>query len=589
MSKKINRRKKLSKHKDFDAVHKVTDPALSKEVLNELETLTSEHQQSLEGKYRRSEDQSFVMSESNSFYNRLVQRELAKDQIPLEELRANEHQMISVTFVLSLVLMLCFVVGAFFAGDQVATIAKQISQFFNKYFSWFYILSSSGILFFLVYLAFSRFGGIVLGQTDSKPEFSNLSWAAMLFSAGMGVGLLFWGVAEPILHFSNPPTADPKSTLAAREAFMYTAFHWGFHGWGIYTACAISIAYFGFRRQKKYLVSSCIVELFDNKYLQFILKVSADLTATIAVIMGMAASLGMGLKQMGKGLSILTSSDLNNFESYCIILLIVTICFLLSAGTGLHKGIKYLSNGNMIIASLLLLFVFMVGPKLFIIRSFVDSLSMYFGNLIDLSFRMIPMDKDYNKWLESWTILYFTWWIAWAPFVGIFIARISRGRTIQQVILGSLFIPTIFTMIWFAVFGGSALWLEINDVLSLGSIVAADPEAATFELLKVFPLSTLTTSISVLLIFTFLVTSADSATFVISMMTTEGDLDPSFKIKMLWGVIMSTITLLLLKGGGLPAIQAVALMTALPFCIILILMLVSLWIRLNGEIEEKRL
>ncbi|PCJ19553.1 MAG: glycine/betaine ABC transporter permease [Candidatus Cloacimonadota bacterium] len=495
----------------------------------------------------------------------------------------------SLTFTLSLIIMILFVGGAFFAGDKIELIAKQISSFFNTYFSWFYILTTSGILLYLIYLSFSRFANIVLGDPDSKPEFSNLSWISMLFSAGMGVGLLFWGVAEPIIHFTKPPLADPNTIVAARQALMHTAFHWGLHGWGVYTACAVCIAYFSFRKGKKYLISSCVIDLFENKSIRYFVKTFVDLTSVLAVIMGMSASLGMGLKQMGTGLNLLTGLNTNSFEGYLVILIIVTICFLLSAGTGLEKGIKYLSNANMLVAAGLLLFVFCVGPKLYMINTFVDSTGVYLSNLINLSFRMIPMDKDYNTWFENWTILYFTWWIAWTPFVGVFIARISKGRTIQQVILGSLFIPTIFTLIWFAVFGGSAIYLEMNKILDLGEIVSKDTVAATFSFLKFYPYYTLTASVTIVLIFTFLVTSADSATFVISMMTSEGDLNPTLKIKLVWGITMSLVTIILLKGGGLPAIQAVALMAAFPFSFILIMMLISLYKELNKEVQQDRL
>lgn len=430
----------------------------------------------------------------------------------------------------------------------------------------------------------------MLGDPDVAPEFSNVSWYSMLFSAGMGVGILFYGAAEPISHFLSPPAGTnlAKTAEAGRMAMVYSAFHWGLNAWAIYVLCAVGVAYYGFRRRKKYLISSSIVNVVDNPSVRSKLKGIADLVSTLAVVFGVSASLGLGILQIASGLKYTYQWDFSNSTGYLMILGLLTCLFIASATTGLDKGIKILSNLNMLVAIALMLFVFFAGPTLFILKLFVDTLGQYIGNVFQLSFKVAPFTAEYGKWMGDWTLSYFTWWIAWAPFVGIFIARISKGRTIRELITGALVLPTIFSIFWFSVFGGSALFLETSTSNGIGALVQKDVTVAFFALLQQFPLSDVTSSIAILLLFTFLVTSADSACFVISMMTTEGDLDPSFKIKVFWGLILATITAALLIGGGLDALRAAALVFAFPFSLVLVLIAFSLFIRLNVHIGKKR-
>jgi glycine betaine transporter len=562
---------------------------LPKEKRPQIEQQVSDYESQLQRKFRREEDVDLIAEQTLEYRNKLILREIAKDNVPEEHLRKEEHSLISGTFVISITLMVFFVIAALVAGDKIEWAAGAISSFFIRYFSWFYLLLSTGILIYLVYLSLSRFGNVVLGEPDSKPEFSDLSWVSMLFSAGMGVGLLFWGAAEPLLHYVAPPTGTPSSLESARMSIVYTAFHWGMHGWAIYTVCAVAIAYFGFRKRKKYLISSCILEIFPSHRAQYYLKLFADVVAALAVVFGVAASLGMGLDQTGKGLSIIFGIDGQTTLAKIIILAAITVCFLISAGTGLKKGIKILSNANMLIAISLMLFVFLAGPKLFILKTFVNGIGSYISELPRLSFQMMPMSEGYEEWMGKWTILYFTWWISWAPFVGVFIARISRGRTVRQLIVGALLIPTIFSLLWFSVFGGSAMFIEWKGIFDLAAVVNTDVTESLFALLRQYPLFFLTSGTAIFLVFTFLVTSADSATFVISMMTTEGDLDPGTGIKVVWGAIIAAVTLILSVGGGLSAIQAAALVSALPFSFVLILMIMSLTIRLKHQVAVRRI
>jgi len=384
---------------------------------------------------------------------------------------------------------------------------------------------------------------------------------------------------------------------AARNAMVYTSFHWGLHAWAIYTVCSVGVAYYGFRKRKKYLISSSVMDIFDSPKVNRLLKIGCDLTATLAIVFGVAASLGMSIELIAAGLSnVFNISFFDGSMGKITIMLVMAVCFIASATTGLKKGIQLLSNLNMLVAILLMLFLFIVGPKLFILKVFVDTLGAYLSQAFALGFQIAPFTPDYEKWMGDWTLSYFTWWIAWSPFVGIFIARISKGRTIRELIFGSLIIPTVFTIFWFATFGGTALFIEIfqggtygPEQLSLGNFVVGDVKMGLYALLGTFPLAKITSAISIVLIFTFLVTSADSATFVISMMTTEGDLDPKLGMKVLWGAILAVVTLLLMLGGGLKALQAASLSFAFPFSIVLILMLVSLFIRLSIQVEKTRI
>ena len=519
--------------------------------------------------FRREDDHAVISQQKVNFRQRLLWRELRKEDQSLEAIREEEHLLINTTLVCSLGFLAVFVVLALWNADSIATLAGQVKDFCVKNLSWFYLLASSGFLFVLAYLAFSRFGSVVLGDPNEQPEFSNLSWIAMLFSAGMGVGLLFWGGAEPLIHYTNPPGGVPRSPEAGSMAMVYTTLHWGFHGWGIYTICAVAVAYFGFRKRKKYLISSCIIELFDNPKAQYFVKAFADITSTLAVVFGLAASLGIGIMQFATGLNEVYGIPANTNWGLTIILVSITALYLISAGTGLEKGIKILSNVNVIVALLLLLFVFFAGPKLFALKIFVDTIGKYLNELFVLSFQTNPMVASYEKWMGDWTITYFTWWIAWTPFVGIFLARISRGRTIRELIVGSLLLPTIFTILWFSIFGGAALDLDMRGFHDLAAAVNTDVTTALFLLLKQFPFFKITGTISLALLLTFLVTSADSATYVIAMMTTEGDLDPSFRIQLVWGVTMAVVTLILALGGGIEAIKAAALTFAVPFTFVL--------------------
>lgn len=540
--------------------------------------------------YRRETDQEQIDSWVEEFRGAMDERfaeEEARDQ---QEIREEERANINFNLILSLTLTFSFLVFSFIRRDSMMETSNAIKGVITKNLGWFFVLLSTGAVIYLVYLAFSRFGDIVLGEPTERPEFGDISWYSMLFSAGMGVGILFWGAAEPLTHYLNNPVHESQTTAAARNAMAITMLHWGVHGWGVYTLCAVAVAYYGFRKRKSYLVSSSLTGLSPIKALDRPMAVIVDLTATIAIVFGLAASLAMGTFQMASGLEKTFGLPANQPMGYAAILALITVSFVASATTGLKKGIKILSNLNMLTCVSLLAFVFLAGPSLFDIKLFIDTIGGYITNLPSMAFQVAPFTPKYEKWMGDWTITYFTWWIAWSPFVGIFIARISRGRTIKELVLGSLLVPVIFTAFWFSVFGGAALTLVINgDTQFVALIEAAKYPDALFYLLEMLPFSRLTSIVSICLIFTFLVTSADSACFVLAMMTSEGDLDPKMSLKLLWAAVMATLTGFLVKDGDLAPIQAAAQLCAGPFAVVLVLMAISLPVRLRHQVRQRRI
>ncbi|PWJ39169.1 BCCT family transporter [Sediminitomix flava] len=572
---------------------KNTDP--SKEIKNpevqlEVDAMIEEYEIELRREADLTQSKSFreIERKKKTFYQRILEYELEDIRRDVKEIEEEEETIIGYNFWISLGISILIIVLALIAGDRLIEISDSISKFITHNLNWFYVLISSVFLIFLIYIASSRFGQVVLGPPNERPEFSDFSWYSMLFSAGMGVGILFWGTAEPLHHFFSPPVGESKSILAAQNSMAISVFHWGLHAWGIYTICAVGVAYYGFRKRKKYLISSSIIDFSAKRNTRKLTRSIVDLISILAVIFGVSTSLGMGIIQMSSGIELIFGINSASTAGYIIISVAVTAVFIVSSSTGLDKGIKILSNTNIIVAIALMLFVFFTGPTLFNIKVFVDSIGQYLSQITLFSFKVDPYEPQFEEWMGNWTLSYFTWWISWSPFVGIFIARISKGRTIRELIFGCLLIPTIFSIFWFSVFGGSAIHMEMVEGVSIGDKILKNADLGTFLLLDQLPLSKITSFIAVLLIFTFLVTSADSATFVISMMTSKGDLDPSMKMKIIWGIVLAALSLILLLGGGLKALQAATLIFAFPFSIVLIMIARSFYFRLSIQIKSKR-
>lgn len=487
-------------------------------------------------------------------------------------------------FYISVAIVIAFVLWGAFAPANLGGAAEAAFGFTVDKFGWFYLLGAFAFLLFSLYLAFSKYGKVKLGEDDDEPEYSTTTWFAMLFSAGMGIGLVFWGVAEPLSHYVTPPSGQGGTREAAQLALRYSFFHWGLQPWGIYTIIALALAYFQFRKGQRGLISSTFYPLLGDKVNGPIGKL-IDVLAVIATAFGVATSLGLGVLQINGGLSHLTGIS-NTIATQVMIIAIVTVLYLVSATTGLDRGIKLLSNTNLILAAGLLLFVLFLGPTTFIFNTYTATMGSYLQNLVQMSLRMTPFTE--STWVADWTLFYWAWWIAWAPFVGMFIARVSKGRTIREFVLGVMLIPTLFSCLWFTVFGGTGLYQVMFEGSNLAQLAKEDVTMPLFLMLENLPLGTILAAVATLLIITFFITSADSATFVLGMLSSNGNLDPNNKIKITWGVLQSAIAVVLLVSGGLQGLQTASIITALPFTVILVLMCVSIIKALKMEDREKK-
>lgn len=468
------------------------------------------------------------------------------------------------------VILLLVIIGATIP-DQFKDVANSVFHMTTDYFGWFYLMAVFIIVIFLFGLAISKYGTIRLGSEDGRPEFSFLTWISMLFSAGLGVGLVFWGVAEPMSHYFSPPFSDtdPLSTDAARLAMGYSFFHWGISQWAVYAIMGLVMAYVQFNKKRNLLISTALEPVTGTNRA---IKSTIDILAVIATVMGVATSIGLGVLQTNGGLNFVFGFP-NTFLIQIVIIVIMFVGYMLSSTTGLQKGIRILSNVNMGLAIILLLFVFITGPTIFILETFTLAVGDYISNFIQYSLRMQPYVG--GTWVKDWTIFYWAWAIAWSPFVGSFIARVSKGRTIREFIIGVLIIPPIIACFWIAVFGGTAIWFDLNEDTHIAEAVSSDVTIALFQMLEYLPLSMVAPVIGILLIFTFLITSADSATFIMASMTSRGSLNPTVISKLVWGILMAAISGVLLFTGGLEALQTASLIAALPFTVILLLLMIS--------------
>ncbi len=468
------------------------------------------------------------------------------------------------------VIFLLVIIGATIP-EKFKNVANSVFHMTTDYFGWFYLLTVFIIVIFLFGLAISKYGTIRLGTEDSRPEFSFLTWISMLFSAGLGVGLVFWGVAEPMSHYFSPPfsSTEPLTTDAARLAMGYSFFHWGISQWSVYTIMGLVMAYVQFNKKRNLLISTALEPVTGSNR---IVKNTIDILAVIATVMGVATSIGLGVLQTNGGLKFVFGLP-NTFFIQISIIAIMFVGYMFSSTTGLQKGIRILSNVNMGLAIVLLLFVFITGPTVFILETFTLAIGDYISNFIQYSLRMQPYVG--GTWVKDWTIFYWAWAIAWSPFVGSFIARVSKGRTIREFIIGVLIIPPLIACFWIAVFGGTAMWFDLHENAHIAEAVSNDVTMALFQMLEHLPLSLLAPVIGIMLIFTFLITSADSATFIMASMTSRGSLNPTILSKLVWGVLMAAISGVLLYTGGLEALQTASLIAALPFTVVLLLLMIS--------------
>ena len=482
-----------------------------------------------------------------------------------------------VFLIISIALVLIFRESAevFFSDAQTAVTSNM---------GWLFILSVNLFVAFCLFMAFSRFGKIRLGGKDAKPEFTTSAWFAMLFSAGMGIGLLFWSIAEPINHFQTPPLGDSGTPAAARQAMNFTFLHWGLHAWAIYALVALALAYFTYNRQLPLTVRSAFYPFLGER-IHGVVGHVIDILAVIATLFGLATSLGFGVQQVAAGLSHVFPAIVNDITTQIILIGVITGIATISVVTGVDKGVRILSEWNIRIALLILVAVLVLGPTVFILGSYVQNTGSYIGNFMMLSF----WNEAYstNNWQGSWTVFYWAWWISWAPFVGVFIARVSKGRTIKEFILGVLIAPSLLSFLWMTAFGSTALRETLAGNTTIADAVAADISTALFIFFEQLPFSTVLSVIGIILVAGFFVTSSDSGSLVVVSLTSGGNPNPSVGIRVFWALAGGAIAAVLLLGGGLQALQTAVIITGLPFAIILLLMCYSLYRGLDEEAAEE--
>ena len=468
------------------------------------------------------------------------------------------------------------------APEQTQTLLNAAKSGIFANFSWFYVLAFSVFLGFLVILSVSSLGNIKLGNDEEEPEFGFLSWLAMLFAAGMGVGLMFFGVAEPLTHYLSDITTG-SAEHKQQEALLHTLFHWGIHAWAVYGTIALALAYFGFRYKLPLALRSCFYPLLKER-INGKLGDLIDIMALLATLFGVITTLGFGASQLGAGLHQLGWISENSFSLQVVVIAVVMSLAIFSAISGVGKGVKILSELNLTLAFCLLIFVLVAGPTLYLLSAFSDNIGTYLSNLVQLSFKTYVYEKEHTGWFSGWTILYWAWWCSWAPFVGLFIARISKGRTIREFIFGVLVIPSMFGILWFTVFGNTAIWLNDGEAAgTLGQMISS-PETLLFKFLDYLPLSSVTGLVSLVVISLFFITSADSGIYVLNNIASRDKslAAPRWQAVM-WGVLMSVVAIVLMQSGGLANLQAMTLLVALPFAMLMLLMCFSLWKGLNAD------
>lgn len=487
-----------------------------------------------------------------------------------------------VVFYVAAIFSILFVAWGAISPDSLAATGSAALNFCINNFGWVYVLSAVFFVGLMLWLACSHYGKIKLGADDEEPEFSTRSWIAMMFSAGMGIGLMFYGVAEPMYHFSAPPPfdlAEPGTRQAAEVAMRYTIFHWSLQPWAIYAMFGLAIAYFTFRKGRNNLVSETFRPLIGDR-VDGATGRGIDVLAVLATLFGSATSLGLGALQINSGMGYLWGFE-SSTSLQIIIIAVITVAFICSALSGVGNGVEWLSNINMVLAILLVLFMFIVGPTVHILETFVTTIGSFFQHYLPMSFRTGAFSD--SSWLSGWTIFYWAWWISWAPFVGTFVARISRGRTIREFVVGVLVAPSLICLAWFCILGGTALHLQVGGLANIAAAVQESQAAALFATLDALPLSVIASFLSVILVALFFVSGADAASVVMGMLTSRGSMEPKKINVIVWGVLTGAAAAVLLLSGGLGGLQTWAILSAAPFVVVLLAMSVSLVKSLRRE------
>ncbi|MFI6583868.1 BCCT family transporter [Embleya sp. NPDC050493] len=478
--------------------------------------------------------------------------------------------------------VLAVVLWGVFAKGSLETAASTGLDWTIRNFGWLFVVAADAFVVLAVFIAASKYGRIRLGKDDDEPEFGTGAWVAMMFSAGMGIGLMFYAVAEPIQHFATPPPASgavPQTPRAAGAALEWTLFHWTLHPWAIYAIAGLALAYATFRRGRGNRVSAAFVPLL-GRHADGAPGRAIDLLAIFATVFGSATSLGLGALQVGKGLD-LTTDIKDTSTLHVVIIIALTAAFVVSAFSGIHRGVKWLSTANVLLALVLMLFVFVVGPTVYVLGVLPASVGSYLNDLLTLATRTGTFGGD--AWMGTWTIFYWAWWLSWAPFVGTFIARISRGRTVRQFVIGVLLVPSAASTVWFAVMGGTALRLQQTGAADLVAKVAEGPESGLFAMLDALPLYAVTATVAMVLVALYFVTGADSASLVLGSLTSRGSLKPARWLVVGWGALIGAVAAVLLVAGGLESLQQATILVALPFVLVMLALCVALLKDLNSD------
>lgn len=495
----------------------------------------------------------------------------------------------SIVFYISAPLVALFVLWGAIGPRSLENFSNNALAATIDNFGWFYMLSTAFFIAFVLFLAVSPFGRLRLGKPDERPEYKFYTWLGMLFSAGIGVGFVFWGVAEPALYFldPHPDYIGLSDEVKAAAGLRYAVFHWALHPWAIFSLVALTLAYVQFRNDQPALISSAFQPLLGEK-IHGPLGKGIDILAVLATSTGVATTFGLSALQITGGLSHLTGTIPNNAVTQLIVIAVVTVLFIFSAATGVNKGIKILSTINLSIASVLLIFMIIMGPTLFIAESIVTTIGNYIANVTQMSLDLNPFGD--GEWMGIYTIFFWAWHISWAPFMGIFIARISRGRTIREFVAGVLIVPSLLAVIWFTAFGGTALKMIMEGNERIGTLVMENVEVALFVTLGELPLGIVMSILAVGLIIIFFITSADSASYVLAALTSDGSLDPKLSVKVIWGFLIAGTASVLLLSGGLTGLQTASIIAALPFAIIMVVMIFSLLMMMSSDVrvEKKR-
>lgn len=484
----------------------------------------------------------------------------------------------------AIVLIVLFISVTLIVGEPMEEFFAVFKDWITDKTGWIFIITVNAFVIFCIYLAFSKYGSIRLGGKDAEPEFTTAAWFAMLFSAGMGIGLLFWGVAEPVFHYKSPPFGEGGTVEAAEKAMNYTFMHWGFHAWAIYALVALSLGFFAFNKGLPLTIRSVFYPILGDRIYGWIGDV-IDVFAVLATLFGLATSLGLGVKQVGAGIAFLTDFE-NTVWLQVGLIAGITLIATLSVVAGVEKGVKVLSEWNIRIAATLLIFILIVGPTIFIFRSTIQNIGNYLSSIVEVAtWTEAYRDKG---WQGDWTVFYWAWWISWSPFVGMFIARVSKGRTVREFVTGVLLIPSFLTFFWLSAMGGSAIFLDLHSGNSiLSDNIIADEATALFVFLNEFPFTTIGSIVGIILIASFFVTSSDSGSLVIDSITAGGKLDAPVAQRIFWANAEGAVAAVLLIGGGLTALQTATITTGLPFLFILLVMAYSLRKGLQQEYAQQ--